>query len=127
MIKAIFKVNNTFTFEVDGDTVEDIFQKCSEVQAVFGDLTCTFDGETDDGEHVEFVARDVDGDMFYELKYNGKNPKLWGCSKKFSLKKKPKGALYPRFKNGETGELLTPNIYKNRGWMKYDKETGETT
>lgn len=124
-MKAQFKLNDKIIVELEGDTMVDIFKGLAEAQEVLGDLTCTFDGKK--SEDTRFVVRqNADEDEFFELWYDGSDPHFFGCKKQFGCKKKPKGALFPKVKDGE-GNLLAENIYKNKGWTKYDKNTQAVT
>ena len=107
-------------FEIECDSMKDAFKKLSSLQEVFGDISAYYNGEKDD--KVRFVVREnSDGDEFYELWYDGDNPKLFGCKKQFGVHKGKDGSLFPKYKDGE-GNLLTENIYKNKGWTKWNKE-----
>ena len=103
------------TFELEGQTQAELFEKLAQTQEIFENRRCTKFGEESD--EVNFVVREVDGNKFYELQYAGENPKLWGCRKSFGQSKQNKGQLFPHRK-GEDGEFLPDN-----GWMKYDRET----
>lgn len=124
-MKITYKVNDKLTFELDVETEQDAIRELASIQEVFEDLSCHFDGKSSD--ETRFVVRmNSDEDEFFELWYVGKDPHFFGCKKQFGCKKKPKGQLFPKMKDGE-GNLLAKNIYKNKGWTKYNKETGETT
>ena len=110
-------------FEFECETMQDIFKQLSKIQEVFDDLKVYWNGKVSD--QSRFVVRmDDDENEYYELWYSGSDPHFFGCKKQYGSKKKPKGDVYPKYKDGE-GNLLTENIYKNKGFTKFNKETSK--
>lgn len=118
MMKVLYTTRDgKLTFELEGQSQAELFEKLAQTQEIFEDRTCTKHGEESD--EVNFVVREVDGNKFYELQYVGNNQKLWGCKRTFGQSKQNKGQLFPHRKDKE-GRYLPDN-----GWVVYDKETGE--
>lgn len=111
-------------FELECTDMQDAFHQLHALGDVFQDLKCYWNGKVSD--ETKFTVRtDDDGNEYFELKYSGNDPHFFGCKKLFGCHNKPKqGQLFPKTKDAE-GNLLTPNIYKNRGWTRWNKEKGE--
>jgi hypothetical protein len=106
------------TAEFEAETQTDLWKQLAEFMEVFEDTTVTKFGLTSDD--VRFVVRkDNEENEYFELHYNGDNPKLFGVKKAYGQNKKPKGSLFPRRKDSE-GKYLPDS-----GWVRYNKETGK--
>lgn len=106
--------NGRMTFEIEGKDQTEIWKQLASLQEVFEDLVCTKHGKSDD--NVRFVVRENEGNEYFELRYVGNDPKLFGCKKAFGQHKKG-GGLFPRRKD-ESGSYLPDN-----GWVQWNKET----
>jgi hypothetical protein len=95
--------------ELDGDTQREIFSQLSSFQEVFDETVCGKCGSDD----VRFVVRNVDDNLYYELKCNECGAKL-----AFGVMKKG-GGLFPKRKDKEG------NWLPSRGWVKYNAKTGQ--
>lgn len=93
-------------FEIEGESVKDVFERVSAVQEIFeAESTCG----CCEGNDIRFLARQVDDYKFYELACMSV-----GCRARFAFGQMKKGgALYPRRKD-EDGNWLP-----NRGWSKF--------
>ncbi len=109
MIKAHYRTTTgRLTFEVQGETVKDIFREVASVQEVFdSEGACG----VCQGTALRFLARKVDAYDFYELACQ--NPE---CRSRFEFgQTKTGGALFPKRKDDD-GKWLP-----NRGWSRYEK------
>jgi len=95
-------------------TQSEIWEQIAHFQEVFETGPATKGGESDD--NVRFVVREVDDNKYYELRYAGSNPKLFGTKKAFGQHKKG-GGLFPKNKDAD-GNWLPDN-----GWTKWNPET----
>jgi len=101
--------NGRISVELDGDTQREIFSQLSSFQEVFDETVCAKCGSDD----VRFVVRNVDDNLYYELKCNECGAKLaFGAMKKG-------GGLFPKRKDKDG------NWLPNRGWVKYNAKTGQ--
>lgn len=112
MVAKYFTTNRQLTFEITGETQQDLFEGVSAIQEVF-------DTETSCGvcnnDKLRFQHRIVQKYHFHELVC--RNPE---CRARFSFghSQDDKGALFPKRKNKD-GEWLP-----NRGWEKYTAPSG---
>lgn len=104
-MKAHYKTSNgRITFEVQGETVKDIFRQIAQAQEVF-------DAEADCGccesKDIRLVARQVEDFTFYELS-------CAECHARFQFgQNKQGGGLFPKRKDEDN------NYLPNRGWSVY--------
>jgi hypothetical protein len=110
-MKAIYQPNSKLTFEVEGNTQIEIFKQLAAIDEVFGDLTCTYNGDTTD--NVRFIVRqDSDENEYYELQVppSESNSKVRYAKKHFGVHK--------------GGKTLFPKKWENGGlWAKYNATT----
>jgi hypothetical protein len=112
-MKAHYRTaNGRLTFEVQGETVKNVFREISLVQEVF-------DAESEcgccKGKDIRFQSRQVDDYDFYELSCGNVE-----CRARFAFGQAKKGGgLFPKRKD-EDGKWLP-----NHGWSKYEpKKSG---
>ena len=99
--------NGRFNVEFDSSTQVELFQGISRFQEVFEQDTCGKCGSTD----LKFVVRNVDDDLYYELRCND-------CGAKLALGVMKKGGgLFPKRKDAD-GNWLPDN-----GWVKWNPQT----
>jgi translation initiation factor 2 beta subunit (eIF-2beta)/eIF-5 len=99
--------NGRVSVELNGDTQREIFEQLSNFQEVFDETVCGKCGSDD----VRFVVRNVDDNLYYELK-------CLDCGARLSFGTMKKGGrLFPRRKNKD-GEWLP-----DRGWVKWNPDT----
>jgi translation initiation factor 2 beta subunit (eIF-2beta)/eIF-5 len=98
-------------FNVDLTSVKnqkDLFEQLAQFDEVFGNKAC---GKCD-GHDLAYVVREVNDNKFYELRCRDCGAKLaFGAHKTGNT-------LFPKRKDGE-------NWLPDRGWVKYNKETGK--
>jgi len=95
--------------ELEGETQRDLFGQLAAFQEVFDETLC----KKCDSTNVKFVVRQVEDNEYYELKCQDCGAKLaFGCMKKG-------GGLFPKRKDPEG------NWLNDRGWVKYNRETGK--
>lgn len=119
MLKAIYKVRDDLSFEVEGKEQKDIFAQLSQLQDVFGTRAC---GLCKSANIVFVVRQNADEDEFYEIKCKD-------CGGKLALSQNKKGGtLYSvRKLNTETGlpakvDDKGPFKFDTQGWHKWDKD-----
>jgi hypothetical protein len=107
-VKAIYKTSNgRLAFEIQGETVKNVFREISLIQEVF-------DAESECGccksKDIRCQSRQVEDYDFYELSCNS-------CHARFQFGQAKKGGgLFPKRKD-EDGNALP-----NRGWSKYQPQ-----
>tara|TARA_R110000824_G_C14770455_1_gene630856 strand:- start:47 stop:382 length:336 start_codon:yes stop_codon:yes gene_type:complete len=99
--------NGRVTAELEGDTQVEIFSQLSAFQEVFGETTCGKCGS----DHTKFQIRNVEDNLYYELKCSDCGGKL-----AFGVMKKG-GRLFPKRKNKDNEWL------PDSGWVKWNSET----
>lgn len=98
--------NGRVSVELEGDGQRDIFEQISRFQEVFEEASCGKCGS----ENIKFVVRNVDDNMYYELRCADCGARLsFGAHKKG-------GGLFPKRKDGD-------NWLPNGGWVKWNPET----
>lgn len=114
-MKAIVKLSEKLTIELDGSTQKDIFEKLAGVQQVFGEPKCGKCGGTD----LRFQVREVDGNKYYEMVCM--NPK---CYAKLGYGQNKVGdTLFPKRFTQEKGK---DRVYlEDQGWVKWQKPAVE--
>ena len=93
--------------ELDGETQADLFEQLAHFQEVFDESQC---GKCQ-SEDLRFQVRNVDDNLYYELKCADCGSRL-----AFGVMKKG-GRLFPRRKDRDG------NWLPNRGWVKWNPET----
>ena len=93
--------------ELEGETQADLFEQLSHFQEVFDESQC---GKCQ-SEDLRFQVRNVDDNLYYELKCMDCGARL-----AFGVMKKG-GRLFPRRKDRDS------NWLPNRGWVKWNPET----
>ena len=92
--------------ELEGDSQRDIIQQISKIQEVFEEEQCGKCGS----DNIRFVVRNVDDNLYYELRCGDCGARLsFGSHKKG-------GGLFPKRKDGE-------NWLPDRGWVKWNPKT----
>tara|TARA_Y100000356_G_scaffold126394_1_gene124250 strand:+ start:301 stop:636 length:336 start_codon:yes stop_codon:yes gene_type:complete len=99
--------NGRVTAELEADTQVEIFSQLSAFQEVFGETHCGKCGS----DNLKFQIRNVDDNLYYELKCLDCGAKL-----AFGVMKKG-GRLFPKRKDKEG------NWLPNGGWVKWNPET----
>lgn len=99
--------NNRIKVELEGESQKDIFEALSKFQEVFDETTCGKCGS----ESVRFVVRNVEDNLYYELRCTSCGARLsFGANKKG-------GGLFPKRKDAD-GKWL--DAY---GWVKWNPKT----
>ena len=107
-MKVNYKTGNgRISVEIEGDSQRDIFAEIARFQEVFEETKCGKCGS----ENLRFVVRNVDDNLYYELKCLDCGAKL-----AFGVMKKG-GRLFPKRKDKEG------NWLPNGGWVKWNPET----
>lgn len=101
----IVKHIGSYTFEIEGKSIKDMWKNLSDISEVFGDQQCG----ACKSENISPVHRVVDDNDFYEMRCND-------CYAKLSYGQHKKGdTLFPHRKDKDG------NYKKNGGWEKYNK------
>jgi hypothetical protein len=111
-MKASYRVNDRLTVEVEASTQTELFAELAQLDEVFGDLKCFYNGKVSD--EVRFVVREHEDNNFYEIVVSptAAEKDLRYCKKQFGVHKK--------------GGTLFPKKWENEQyWAKYDKTTGK--
>jgi len=99
--------NARIVAEMEGETQIDLFEQISSFQEIFDETCC---GKCE-SERLRFVSRNVDDNLYYELR-------CLDCGAKLAFgTMKSGGKLFPRRKDKEG------NWLPDRGWVKWNKET----
>ena len=93
--------------EIEADTQIELFQRLANFQEIFAETKC---GKCD-SENIRFQVRNVDDNLYYELRCVDCGAKL-----AFGVMKKG-GRLFPKRKDKE-GNWLPDN-----GWVKWNSKT----
>jgi hypothetical protein len=122
-MKVTQTLENGITIHAEGENTIEVFEQLAELTEVFGEPNAVKGGET--APYI-FRVRTVGTDKFYEL-YSAKlkgAKLLYGCSKE--AKK-----LYPkRMKTDNKGKAIKGDDGKgiylpDRGWVRWNRETGQ--
>ncbi len=107
-MKVTYKTRNgKLSVELEGDSQRDIFGEISKFQEVFEEDTCGKCGS----DNIRFVVRNVDDNLYYELRCADCGARLaFGSMKKG-------GGLFPKRKDAEG------NWLPDRGWVKWNPKT----
>ena len=98
--------NGRLSVELEGDSQRDIFQEIARFQEVFEETVCGKCG----ADNIRFVVRNVDDNLYYELR-------CADCGAKLSFGSHKKGGgLFPKRKDGD-------NWLRDRGWVKWNPKT----
>lgn len=110
-MEAILKTPQ-ITFKLEADKPTELFKLIAETQEIFAESCCGLCGKSD----LRFVAREVDGNTFYEMKCNSCGAKL-----AFGARKKPEGQLFPKRKLDKDGkpDMENGTYGKHRGWSQF--------
>ncbi len=119
-MRVEYKVNDRITIAAEGETPQDIFKQISRLQESFGEEEC---GKCH-SKKLTFTHRVSSEYDFYELKCQDCYAKLeFGQGKdKFYPKRMVVDAKGKTIKDANGKGEYRPD----RGWFKYNKETGET-
>ena len=106
-MKVNYKTRNgRINVEIEGDSQRDIFAGIARFQEVFEETTCGKCGS----DNLRFVVRNVDDNLYYELR-------CMDCGAKLSFGSHKKGGgLFPKMKEGY-------NWLPDRGWVKWNPKT----
>ena len=99
--------NGRISVELEGETQVDLFAQLGAFQEVFDETEC---GKCQ-SENLRFQVRNVDDNLYYELKCMDCGARL-----SFGVMKKG-GRLFPRRKDKEG------NWRPDRGWVKWNPDT----
>lgn len=105
-MKLKYRVNDKLEFELEGAGQKEIFKELATIQEIFSEERCGLCEK----HNLKYVARNVDGNDFFELRCAD-----CGAILAFGQHKKG-GTLFPKRKD-EDGKWLP-----NRGWHKWQKE-----
>jgi len=101
--------NGRLTVELEGETQRDLFDRIGKFQEVFEESACGKCGS----ENLKFITRDVDGNVYYELRCSDCFAKLaFGCHK-------VGGGLFPKRKDADNNRL------NDNGWVRWNRETNK--
>lgn len=121
-MKAQLKVTDKLTFEIESETVADVFENIAAIDEVFGEVKCG----ACNCQNIKFAVRqDEDENKYYELICMNKT-----CRARlpFGQRKKPKGSLYPKkrwnsLSEGEKerrgGKEPPYGILPKEGWFQW--------
>jgi hypothetical protein len=115
-MKVQMKVTDNIIVVAEGENQAEVFEELAGLQEIFGEAKCGKCGCTE----LRYICRNVEGDMFHELRCT----KCW-ATLTFGLKKKPNGVLFPHRKENENKSImgLEPGTkLPDNGWLKFDKE-----
>ncbi len=101
--------NERISIEIEGDSHRDLFTGIAKFQEVFEENVC----QKCKGENIRFVVRNVDDNLYYELRCADCGARL-----SFGVHKKG-GGLFPKRKDPE-GNWLPDN-----GWVKWNPKTNK--
>lgn len=122
MIKvAQTSANGKITITVEGETVEDVFEKLGEASEIFFvTASARQNGNVVESDDIRFVTRTVEDNKFHEAVVQ--SGPMRGYKLAFGNKKKPKGSLFPKREIPETNRI--PGF---GGWFKYNKDEVKET
>jgi hypothetical protein len=98
--------NGRVKVELEGESQKDIFEAISKFQEVFDETNC---GKCQ-SENLRFVVRNVDDNLYYELRCLDCGARL-----SFGVHKKG-GGLFPKRKDGD-------KWLPDGGWVKWNSKT----
>ena len=102
-MKAILKLSERLTLEVEGENQKELFENMAKVQEVFNEET----PPGAKGLNTRYVVRVVDDNKFYEMRCQETGQVLsFGCHKKGNT-------LFPK-RRDDSGQTVGKN-----GWHKY--------
>ena len=100
-----------FSFEIQEDSMKEVFKNLAKLDEIFGNDVCGKCGGTD----IKFVVRNVDDNDYYEL-----HCKDIKCRAKLAFGQHKKGGtIFPKRKDKEEDGKYLPN----NGWTVYVKES----
>jgi DNA-directed RNA polymerase subunit RPC12/RpoP len=102
--------NGRLKVELEGESQKDLFEAISKFQEVFDETVCGKCGS----ENLRFVVRNVEDNLYYELRCVDCGAKL-----AFGVHKKG-GGLFPKRKDND-GKWLPDN-----GWVKWNSKTEQS-
>lgn len=120
-MKAVFKLNDRLTLELDAESPKGLFEKIAEYSATFEDTECG----ACKSKALQYTVREVEDNKFYEIHCT-----KCGCKVSYGHAKDGK-KMYP--KRGETdakGKVKKDKDGKgiylpNNGWVKYVPKEGD--
>lgn len=98
---------NNISVELNGETQRELFEQLASFQEVFDEAKCGKCGS----DNVRFVTRNVDDNVYYELRCLDCGARL-----SFGVMKKG-GGLFPKRKDADGGYL------PDHGWLKWNPKT----
>ena len=107
-MKAIYKVSNKLSFEINAEGQKGLFEELADIQGIFSEEPC---GKCQ-GTELKYVVRENSDNKFYEVRCTKCGAKL-----KFGQHKGNQTTLFPKRKN-EANEWMV-----NSGWTKWNKDT----
>jgi DNA-directed RNA polymerase subunit RPC12/RpoP len=102
--------NGRLKVELEGESQKDLFEAISKFQEVFDETVCGKCGS----ENLRFVVRNVEDNLYYELRCVDCGAKL-----AFGVHKKG-GGLFPKRKDND-GKWLPDS-----GWVKWNSKTEQS-
>lgn len=100
--------NNRFKLLVEGESQREVFESIAGFQEIFEEDTCGKCGSQD----VKFVTRNIDDNIYHELRCNNCRAKLaFGANKKG-------GGLFPKRKDGDAW-------LPDGGWIRWNAKTNQ--
>lgn len=110
-MKAVYKVSDKVSFEIEGSNQKDIFEQLAKIDEVFGHSDCPITESGKSSSNIKFVVReDKDGNKYYELRCKEKPYARMAFGQHRSTK-----TLFP--KRQEEGE------YAGKYWFVWKPET----
>lgn len=101
--------NGRLNVELSGDDQKMIFAEIAKFQEVFEESVCNKCGS----DNVRFVVRNVDDNVYYELR-------CMDCGARLSFGvNKQGGTLFPKRKDSDG------NWFPDRGWVKWNSQTSQ--
>lgn len=132
-MKAIIQATDTLRFEIEGASVQEIFEQIKPIQEVFHNCVC---GKCGSSKHIQLVHRKVDKYDYYELKCVAPlsdDPKeTWNkCNAVLNLGN-DNGKLFARRYHQDPNDKTKPlmkdgkKVWKpDNGWMRWNKDKKE--
>jgi len=120
-MKALFKLNDSVTLEVEAESIKDIVDKLTHIKEAIGPEPCGKCKSTDTFPQ----SRMVEDNTFYEIRCQ-----KCGAILPLGLSKADQNLYKKRMKTDKKGKAVKDNNGKaiylpNNGWLKWNPETKE--